>query len=114
MRPLILFLFLCCSIQVMAQSKHFVESIGWTDKTIEVQTISNRTKQSSCTFVVSGDSIRAFVFTGQQLKLMRQFGLPRKHHERLMGGFMRDSSVYMFTKLAEKGALHSTAVNVVT
>jgi hypothetical protein len=114
MRPLILFLFLCCTLQVMAQSRHFVETIGWTDKTIEVQTILNRTRQSSCTFVMSGDSIRAFVFTGPQLKLMRQFSLPRKGHERLLGGFMRDSSVYMYTKLAEKGALHCTAINVVT
>jgi hypothetical protein len=114
MRLLILFLFLSGSFQVMAQSRHFVETIGWKDKTIEVQTISNRTRQSSCTFVVSSDSIRAFVFTGQQLKLMRQFSLPRKGHERLLGGFMRDSSLYMYTKLAEKGALHCTAINVVT
>jgi hypothetical protein len=98
----------------MAQSKQFVEAIGWTDKQIEVQTILNRTKQSSCTFVVSRDSIRAFVFTGQQLKLMRQFSLPRKAHEKVLGGFMRDSSVYMFTKQVEKGVLHCIAMNVVT
>src|SRR5690349_8394141 len=98
MRPIIFFLLLCCRMQLMAQSKQFVEFIGWTEKKIELQTISNRTKQSSCTFVVSSDSIRAFVFTGQQLRLMKQFGLARKGREKLLGGFMRDSSVYMFTE----------------
>lgn len=114
MRPIILFLSLCYSLQVMAQSRHFVETIGWTDKQIQVQTISNRTKQSSCTFVMSSDSIRAYVFTGQELKLMRQFSLPRKQHERLLGGFMRDSSVYVYSRFVEKGVLHCTAVNVIT
>ncbi|MCS3797100.1 hypothetical protein [Niastella sp. OAS944] len=114
MRPIIFFLLLCCSIQLMAQSKQFVEFIGWTEKKIELQTISNRTKQSSCTFVVSSDSIRAFVFTGQQLRLMKQFGLARKGREKLLGGFMRDSSVYMFTEQVEKGVMHCIAFNVVT
>ena len=103
MRIAVCLLFFFYSFQVMAQSKQFVEFIGWSDKKIELQTISNRTRQSSCTFVMSSDSIRAFVFTGQQLQLMRQFGLPRKAHERLLGGFMRDSSVYIFTEQAERG-----------
>lgn len=114
MRIAVCLLFFFYSFQVMAQSKQFVEFIGWSDKKIELQTISNRTKQSSCTFVMSSDSIRAFVFTGQQLRLMKQFGLPRKAHERLLGGFMRDSSVYMFTEQAERGVMHCTAFNVVT
>ena len=67
MRIAIFTLFFFFTIQVMAQSRHFVETIGWTDKRIELQTISNRTRQSSCTFVAGRDSIRAFVFTGQQL-----------------------------------------------
>ncbi|HEY8893198.1 MAG TPA: hypothetical protein VIM79_00170 [Niastella sp.] len=114
MRPLILFLFLCYSFLVKAQSKQFVETIGWTEKKIELNTITNRTRQSSCTFVVSSDSIRAFVFTGVQLKLMKQFSLPRMANERVLGGFMRDSSVYMFTEQAARGVLHCTAMNVVT
>lgn len=114
MRPIILFLFLCYSLQVKAQSKQFVETIGWTEKKIELNTITNRTKQSSCTFVVSTDSIRAFVFTGAQLKLMKQFSLPRMANERVLGGFMRDSSVYMFTEQTARGVLHCTAMNVVT
>lgn len=114
MRPLILFLFLFYSLLAKAQSKQFVETIGWTEKKIELNTITNRTKQSSCTFVVSTDSIRAFVFTGQQLKLMKQFSLPHRANERVLGGFMRDSSVYMFTELPERGALLCTAMNVVT
>lgn len=114
MRPIILFLFLCYSLQVKAQSKQFVETIGWTEKNVELNTITNRTKQSSCTFVVGVDSIRAFVFTGVQLKLMKQFSLPRMANERVLGGFMRDSSVYMFSEMAAKGLLHCTIMNVVT
>ena len=114
MRPIILFLFLCYSLQVNAQSKQFVETIGWTEKNVELNTITNRTKQSSCTFVVGTDSIRAFVFTGVQLKLMKQFSLPRIANERVLGGFMRDSSVYMFSEQAQRGVLHCTVMNVVT
>lgn len=114
MRIAVCLLFFFTGFQVMGQSKQFVEFIGWTEKKIELQTISNRTKQSSCTFVVSSDSIRAFVFTGQQLRLMKQFGLARKGREKLLGGFMRDSSVYMFTEQAEKGVMHCTAFNVIT
>jgi hypothetical protein len=114
MRHIILFLFLGYNLQVKAQSKQFVETIGWTEKKIELNTITNRTKQSSCTFVVSSDSIRAFVFTGVQLKLMKQFSLARRENARVLGGFMRDSSVYMFTEHAQRGVLLCTAMNVVT
>lgn len=114
MRHIILFFFLCFSVQAMTQSKQFVENIGWKDKKVELHSISNRTKQSSCTFVTGADSIRAFIFTGQQLKLMHQFGLKRKGNENVLGGFMRDSSVYMFTEQAEKGVLHCATYNVVT
>src|SRR5688572_9566158 len=114
MRIAVFLLFFCYSLQVMAQSKQCVEVVGWTEKKIELQTIANRTRQSNCTFVVSSDSIKAFVFIGQQLTLMRQFSLPRKRAEKLLGGFMRDSSVYMFTEHTDKGVLHCTALNVVT
>jgi hypothetical protein len=113
MRVIIFFLFSFWSIQVVAQNKQFVAFMGWSGKRIELQTISNRTRQSNCTFVVGSDSIRAFVFTGP-LKLMRQFSLPIKSDEKLLGGFMRDSSVYMFTEQKGKDELHCSALNVVT
>src|SRR5688572_22539755 len=113
MRVIIFFLFSFWSIQVVAQNKQFVAFMGWSGKRIELQTISNRTRQSSCTFVVGSDSIRAFVFTGP-LKLMRQFSLPLASDEKLLGGFMRDSSVYMFTEQKGKDELHCSALNVVT
>ena len=113
MRVVILFLFSFWSIQVMAQNKQFAEFIGWAEKQVELHTILNRTRQSNCTFVVGSDSIRAFVLTGQ-LKLMRQFSLPLKSEEKLLGGFMRDSSVYMFTEQEGKGALHCAVLNVIT
>jgi hypothetical protein len=97
----------------MAQNKQFVDNISWFGKKVELHTILNRTKQSSCTFLVSGDSIRAYVFTGP-LRLMRQFSLPRKLNANLLGGFLRDSSVYMFTELAGKDELYCSALNVIT
>src|SRR5262245_43761782 len=113
MRIAVFILFFFCNLQVMAQSRLFTEYLGWTDKQVELQTINNRTRQSSCTFVVGSDSIRAFIFTGQ-LKLMRQFSLPRKPGTRLLGGFMRDSSLYMYTERPGRGTLFCTALNVVT
>jgi hypothetical protein len=97
----------------MAQSRQFAEFLGWNEKHVQLQTIGNRTRQSSCTFVMSNDSIRAFVFTGQ-LKLMGQFSLPYKPGTRLLGGFMRDSSLYMFCEQPAKGELFCFSLNVVT
>jgi hypothetical protein len=45
---------------------------------------------------------------------MRQFSLPRPSRTRLLGGFMRDSSLYVFTEQAAKGELTCTSLNVVT
>jgi hypothetical protein len=97
----------------MAQSRQFAEFLGWNEKQVQLQTIGNRTRQSSCTFVMSNDSIRAFIFTGQ-LKLMGQFSLPHRPGTRLLGGFMRDSSLYMFSELPTQGELLCLSLNVVT
>ena len=113
MRPVIIFFISLWSMQLMAQNKQFVENIGWYGKKLELHTILNRTKQSSCTFLLSSDSIRALVFTGP-LKLMREFSVPRKPDTKLLGGFMRDSSVYMFTEETGKDELQCTALNVIT
>lgn len=113
MRVAALILFFLFSIGAMAQSRQFAEFLGWTGRQIELQTIHNRTRQSSCTFVISNDSIRAFIFTGQ-LKLMRQFSLPRRPGTKLLGGFLRDSSLYMFTEQQSKGELYCLSLNVVT
>jgi hypothetical protein len=113
MRIAIFLLFFFFTIQVMAQNKQFVENINWLGKKVELHTILNRTKQSSCTFLASNDSIRAYVFTGP-LKLMRQFSVPRRLNANLLGGFMRDSSVYMFTERAANDELYCLAMNVIT
>jgi hypothetical protein len=113
MRIAFFILFFFCSTRDMAQSRQFAEFLGWNEKQVQLQTISNRTRQSSCTFVVSNDSIRAFIFTGQ-LKLMGQFSLPHRPGTRLLGGFMRDSSLYMFSELPAQGELLCLSLNVVT
>ncbi|HEX6428997.1 MAG TPA: hypothetical protein VF008_14975 [Niastella sp.] len=112
MRKAFFILFFFCSTRDMAQSRVFAEFLGWNERQVQLQTISNRTGQSSCTFVMSNDSIRAFVFTGQ-LKLMGQFSLPHRSGTRLLGGFMRDSSLYMFSEQPQ-GELLCLSLNVVT
>ena len=113
MRIAFFILFFFCSTRDMAQSRQFAEFLGWNEKQVQLQTISNRTRQSSCTFVMSNDSIRAFLFTGQ-LKLMGQFSLPHRPGTRLLGGFMRDSSLYMFCERPTQGELFCFSLNVVT
>ncbi|HEX6428996.1 MAG TPA: hypothetical protein VF008_14970, partial [Niastella sp.] len=61
MRVIIFFLFSFLSIQVVAQNKQFAEDIGWYGKKLELHTILNRTRQSSCIFLLSSEHIRAFV-----------------------------------------------------
>jgi hypothetical protein len=113
MRIAVFILFFLFSIQVIGQNKQFIESVGWYGKKLELHTIVNRTKQSSCSFLVNTDSIRAFVFTGP-LKLMRQFSVPRRTETKLLGGFMRDSSVYMFNEAGRYDKLYCSALNVIT
>ncbi|WP_133054608.1 hypothetical protein [Niastella populi] len=112
MRFLIFALFFHCSIMVPAQQRHFEVPMGWRGKKMELHTISNKNKTQSCTFAVNSDSIRAFVFN-RRVRLIRQFGLVRNSSEKILGGFIKDSMVYLFTKPA-KDELHSYVLEIAT
>ena len=61
MRVIISILLSFCTLQAVAQQKHFEQIIGWRGKAIQLHTISDKTKQQSCTFVVGNGSIRAII-----------------------------------------------------
>ena len=112
MRLLIISLFSFWQFTTFAQHKEFMEPIGWGGNRIELQTITSKSKKSSCVFVQSYDSIRAFVFNSQ-IKVMRSFCVLIKSWEVLLGGCMRDSSVYLFTELRGIPKLHCWVLNII-
>lgn len=106
MRFLVFALVFHCSFMAVAQQKHFIEDIGWRGNKIELHTITNKRKDQSCTFVVNSDSIRAFVFNGR-VQLIRQFSLEHKAGEKILGGFIRDSMMYLFAEKPGSEVLHN-------
>ncbi|HEX6432090.1 MAG TPA: hypothetical protein VF008_30575, partial [Niastella sp.] len=96
-----------------AQQKHFEEYIGWRGNKIELHTISNKSKDQSCTFVVDIDSIRAFVFNNE-VAVIQQFNFACKASEKVLGGFIRDSKVYFFTEQKGKDMLHNWVLDITT
>lgn len=113
MRLLIFALIFHCSFMTVAQQKLFQEYIGWGGNKIELHTICNKNKDQSCTFAVKGDSIRAFVFDGN-VRLIRQFRMEHPSGEKVLGGFIRDSMVYLFTEKPGKDELHNYVLNIAT
>lgn len=112
MRFLLLVLFFHCSFMATAQQRHFEEHMGWRGNRIELHTISDKSKTQSCTFAVNSDSIRAFIFNSR-VRLIRQFDLVRNSNEKVLGGFIKDSIVYLFTKPG-KDELHSYVLEIAT
>lgn len=113
MRFLIFTLLFHCSFMALAQQKHFEDAIGWRGNKIELHTISNKSKNQSCTFAVNSDSIRAFVFN-DQVQPIRQFALMRNSGEKILGGFIRDSIVYLFTEKSGSDELRSCMLDIAT
>src|SRR4051812_33011028 len=111
MRLLVFTLIFHCSFMAVAQQKHFEELIGWRGNKIELHTISNKSKDQSCTFVVGGDSIRAFVFSGR-VRLINEFRLVHNSGEKVLGGFIRDSMVYLFTEKPGNDELHNYMLDI--
>ncbi|OQP60669.1 hypothetical protein A3860_32220 [Niastella vici] len=113
MRVMIFILLSFLSLQVLAQHKQFELPVGWQGNRIELQTISDKNKQHSCLLIVNSDSLRGFL-CNNQLRIVREFSLPVKPGEKLLGGMLRDSSVYVFLQQKDKDELHSWAFNVMT
>jgi len=106
-------LFCFCTMQTVAQQKHFEQIIGWRGNDIELHTISDKTKQQSCTFVVHRGSIEAFVFNNE-VKVIQQFNIPLKATEKVLGGFIRDSKAYLFTEQLGRDRLHNWVLDITT
>ena len=113
MRVIISILLSFCTLQTVAQQKHFEQVIGWRGKDIQLHTISDKTKQQSCTFVVGNGSIKAFVFNNQ-VEVIQQFNIPLQSIDKVLGGFIRDNNAYIFTEQAGKDKLHNWVLDIAT
>ncbi len=113
MRVIISILLSFCALQTVAQQKHFEQPIGWRGKDIQLHTISDKSKQQSCTFVVGKGTIRAFVFNNK-VEVVQQFNIPLKSIDKVLGGFIRDNKAYIFTEQAGKDILHNWVLDITT
>ena len=74
MRVIICTLLSFCMLKAVAQQKHFEQVIGWRGNSIQLHTISDKSKQQSCTFVVGKEILRAFVFN-KKVEVIQQFNI---------------------------------------
>jgi hypothetical protein len=93
----------------IAQENTLQVPIGWRGS-IELHTICDKSKESSCTFVVRNDSIRAIVLNNQA-EVVQQFGLPHFPDETVLGGFIRNDSVFLFIENANE-ELHNWVLDI--
>jgi hypothetical protein len=113
MRVIICILLSFCILKAVAQQKHFEQEIGWRGKAIQLHTISDKSKQQSCTFVVGNGTIRAFVFNNK-VEVIQQFNISLRSIEKVLGGFIRDNKAYIFTEQAGKDKLHNWVLDITT
>jgi hypothetical protein len=113
MRLFICILFSSFMLPAAAQQKQYEFELGWKSVKLELHTISDRNKQQSCTFIVSPDSIRALVFNNQ-VQAIRQFGMKHIYEQQLLGGFISNAKVYLFTKEGTKDELHNWVLDIAT
>jgi hypothetical protein len=100
-------------LKIAAQQKHYELDLGWKSNKLELHTISDKNKQQSCTFIVSPDSIRALVFNNQ-VQAIQQFGIRHLYEQQLLGGFIRNDKVYLFTQEGKKDELHNWVMDITT
>jgi hypothetical protein len=112
MRLFFCILFSALMLQAAAQQKHYELNLGWKSNKLELHSISDKNKQQSCTFIVS-DSIRALVFNNQ-VQLIRQFGMKHMYEQQLLGGFISNAKVYLFTREGTKDELHNWVLDIAT
>jgi hypothetical protein len=106
MRVFFFILYAACSIHVFAQEKQLEQQIGWRGNRIEMHTISGKANQQSCSIIANDDSIRAFLINNE-VQIVQQFSMPRLLEEQILGGFIKDSKVYLFIKSPQVNRLHT-------
>lgn len=113
MRLFICTLFSFFVLTATAQQKHYELELGWKSNKLELHTISDKNKQQSCTFIVGTDSIRALVFNNQ-VQAIQQFSIKHLFEQQLLGGFIRDAKIYLFTREGKKEELHNWVMDIIT
>lgn len=106
MRVIIFILYSFCTLHVFAQEKHLEQRVGWRGNRIEMHTISGKANKQSCTIVAKEDSIRAYLMNNN-VQIVQQFSMPRLLEEQILGGFIKDSKVYLFIKSPQVNRLHT-------
>ena len=106
MRVIIFILYSFCTLHVFAQEKQLEQRVGWRGNRIEMHTISGKANKQSCTIVAKEDSIRAYLMNNN-VQIVQQFSMPRLLEEQILGGFIKDSKVYLFIKSPQVNRLHT-------
>lgn len=106
MRVIIFILYSFCTLHVFAQEKQLEQPVGWRGNRIEMHTISGKANKQSCTIVAKEDSIRAYLMNNN-VQIVQQFSMPRLLEEQILGGFIKDSKVYLFIKSPQVNRLHT-------
>lgn len=109
-----LLIFLCfLSNALWARQNKFEIPVGWKGDQIRLHTMASKDHQFTCLFLANEDSIRTYLLNSN-LELVRQFGMHRRRYEEMLGSFIRDGNIYLFTERQFDEGLHSHTINITT
>jgi hypothetical protein len=109
-----LLIFLCfLSNALAARQNKFEKPVGWKGDQIRLHTMAAKDHQFTCLFLTNEDSIRTYLLNSD-LQLVQQFSMHRRRYEEMIGGFIRDGNIYLFTERQFDEGLHSHTINIAT
>ena len=93
-----------------AQQTAFQQQVCPRKTTVELNTITDSAKQTTCIFLMDADSIRALVFNNK-MEVMQSFSVLRRQDENPLGGCINNGIVYYFFRNEKADALHTWLFN---
>lgn len=113
MRCLLLIVLCFLSNALLARQNKFEMPVGWKGDQIRLHTLAAKDHQFTCLFLANEDSIRTWLLNSD-FQLVRQFAMHRRRYEEMVGGFIRNGNIYLFTERQFDEGLHSHTINITT
>ena len=96
--------------QLSAQKIYHQENIGWKAKNMELLAIHDSANNQHVVFLVNGDSIRVYLLNRNDA-VVRVFSFSRSDGEKVLGGFIDQRKIYLFSENGKPGMFLNYILN---
>src|SRR5450755_2531514 len=96
--------------QLSAQKIYHQENIGWKAKNMELLAIHDSAHNQHVVFLVNGDSIRVNLLNRNDA-VVRVFSFSRSDGEKVLGGFIDQRKIYLFSENGKPGMFLNYILN---